>query len=173
MNPNLDKILKECVEQLDDMTEEEVKEMRARHEEYVSLNFHELDELENTPIKQWDKIIGKFYRVRNVLDDIRRSVFSIKKLKQGWFLLKFWLRYYPYDFAWGIELLLWDIDNLIENYKECEDYYIGQEKDLRNLIILRECIDRIYVKENLTNTQYKEVQDLMFNKLKKSKGFWI
>lgn len=86
------------------------------------ISWEELQEELNKPETIFDKITTPFYKIENFVIDLFYYL-KPQKIKNTLWLIKFSWKYLACDWAFGIIMLKWHTDNLIQTYESEMGYY--------------------------------------------------
>ena len=119
----------------------------------------------------WYKLSCIPYRVRDFVKDLYYNLHPHKLRHLMWFI-KFWWKYWNWDFHYGLILLQYSTDDLITKYKDT-DIYVGQNKDLKDIKIFKECLDRHIKDDFIDKKEYTRNLEMMTKYLQKCGKWWI
>ena len=120
----------------------------------------------------WWKISCIPYRIREFVKDLYYNLHP-KKLKRLWWFIRFNWKYYGYDYCYSLQLLKFGIDELIKDYQE-RNIYVGQQEDLHDIIIFRDCLGRLIEGDyGINDNEHYEDIELFGNNIKHIRKWWI
>jgi len=123
-----------------------------------------------------DKFTTPFYTIRRFARDLYYNLHP-RKLKYLFQMLKIWASYNDFDYAHGIILLKWHTDNLIQTYNKNPNYYVGQDKTLKQMKILSEILKRQieddYGYDKLARVRIVESGEMLGKYMRYYRKFWI
>lgn len=129
-------------------------------------------------IKELDKPRSFFgsiaYTCYRCKDFVRDMYYNLhwKKIKQLCWLIKFWWKYFNWDFHYSLELMLWSTNDLIQNYKN-NDIYEGQEKDLMELEDFRDSLKYFVDNDIKSVDEYDRHMSIFISKFVNMRKWWL